>query len=119
MKALLAIMAGDMTNSNDLGKILKQRRVTIPLTLWELARASGVSASHLSRIERGKRFPSARILQKFAKPLGFREEELFSFAALRGWVFLSDFGSGEIYGKGDRRVLVDKNTKRLVVKYGV
>ncbi len=65
---------------NDLGKILKQRRVMVPLTLQELARASGVSAPHLGRIERGDRFPSAHILRKIAKPLGFEEAELFSRA---------------------------------------
>ncbi len=62
---------------NDLLKVLKQRRVMIPLTLLELARASGVSASHLGRIERGERFPSARVLRRFAKPLGLEESELF------------------------------------------
>jgi len=67
-------------NRNDLGKILKQRRVVIPLTLQELARAAGVSPSHLGRIERGNRFPSARILRKIAKPLGFDENELFGLA---------------------------------------
>ena len=55
-------------NSNDLGKLLKQRRVMIPLALQELAAASGVSSSHLGRIERGERFPSAHILHKIAKP---------------------------------------------------
>ena len=39
--------------SNDLGKILKQRRVVVPLTLQELAHASGISPSYLGRIERG------------------------------------------------------------------
>jgi transcriptional regulator with XRE-family HTH domain len=67
------------TNSN-LGKILKQQRVTIPLTLQELAAESGVSSSHLGRIERSERFPSARILRKIAKPLGFDEDELFTLA---------------------------------------
>ncbi len=52
----------------------------VPLTLQELADASGVSASHLARIEKGARFPSARILRKLAKPLGFEEAELFSRA---------------------------------------
>ncbi len=66
--------------SNDLGKILKQRRVMVPLTLGELAAASGVSASHLGRIERGERFPSARILRKIAKPLGASESELLTLA---------------------------------------
>jgi transcriptional regulator with XRE-family HTH domain len=69
-----------MTYNNDLGRILKQQRVTVPLTLQELAKASGVSSSHLGRIERGERFPSARILRKIAKPLGFNEDELFTLA---------------------------------------
>jgi transcriptional regulator with XRE-family HTH domain len=67
-------------SSNDLGKILKQQRVTVPLTLQELAAESGVSSSHLGRIERGERFPSARILRKIARPLGFNEDELFTLA---------------------------------------
>ncbi len=41
---------------------------------------SGVSPSHLGRIERGERFPSARILRRVAKPLGFDEGELFTLA---------------------------------------
>ncbi len=65
---------------NDLGKILKQQRMTVLLTLQELASVSGVSSSHLGRIERGERFPSARILRKIAKPLGFDEDELFTLA---------------------------------------
>jgi len=70
-----------MTNgNNDLGKILKQRRVMMPLTLHKLAAVSGISTSHLGRIERGERFPSASVLQKIAKPLGFEESELFSLA---------------------------------------
>ena len=71
----------DMNYSNsDLGKILKQQRITVPLTLQELAAASGVSSSHLGRIERNERFPSARILRRIAKPLGFDEDELFTLA---------------------------------------
>ena len=41
---------------------------------------SGVSPSHLGRIERGERFPSAGILKKISKPLGFEEDELFTLA---------------------------------------
>lgn len=64
-------------NRNDLGRILKQQRLMIPLTLSELAAAAGVSASHISRIERRGRFPSARILRRLSEPLGFGENELF------------------------------------------
>ncbi len=65
---------------NNLGRILKQQRITIPLTLQELAATSRVSSSHLGRIERGERFPSAHILRRIAKPLGFDEDELFTLA---------------------------------------
>jgi transcriptional regulator with XRE-family HTH domain len=64
----------------NLGKILKQQRHAVNLTLHELSAASGVSPSHLGRIEKGERFPSADILQRIAKPLGFSEEEVFTLA---------------------------------------
>ena len=64
----------------NLGRIIKQQRLMVPLTLQELATMSGVSPSHLGRIERGERFPSAQILRKIAKPLGFDEDELFTLA---------------------------------------
>ncbi len=67
-------------DENGLGKIIKQQRITIPLTLQELAAKSGVSSSHLGRIERGERFPSAHILRKIATPLDFEEDELFTLA---------------------------------------
>ncbi|MFC1948632.1 helix-turn-helix domain-containing protein [Chloroflexota bacterium] len=67
-------------DSNHLGAIIKQQRISLSLTLQELAAGSGVSASHLGRIERGERFPSAHILQKIAKPLNFEEDELFTLA---------------------------------------
>ena len=63
-----------------LGEVIRQQRVTMPLTLQELADQAHVSPSHLGRIERGERFPSARILRKIAKPLGFEEDELFTLA---------------------------------------
>ena len=72
-----------MANNNDinnLGKILKQRRLMISLTLREISTISGISSSHLGRIERGERFPSASVLRKIAKPLDFEESELFALA---------------------------------------
>ena len=64
----------------NLGIMLKQQRLRTPLTLRELTELSGVSSSHLGRIERGERFPSASILRRIAKPLGFGEDELFTLA---------------------------------------
>ncbi len=68
------------SSRNNLGVILKQQRLRMTLTLRELTELSGVSASHLGRIERGERFPSASILRRIAKPLGFDEDELFTLA---------------------------------------
>ena len=69
-----------MDSRNNLGEIIRQHRVMMSLTLGELTVRSGVSSSHLGRVERGERFPSARILRKIAKPLGFEENELFALA---------------------------------------
>ena len=66
--------------NSELGRIIKQQRITIPLTLQELTAKSGVSSSHLGRIERGERFPSAHVLRKIARPLGFEEDELLTLA---------------------------------------
>ncbi|MFC1902461.1 helix-turn-helix domain-containing protein [Chloroflexota bacterium] len=68
------------SNVSNFSEIIRQRRVMIPLTLQELGSMAGVSPSHLGRIEKGGRFPSARILRKIAKPLGFDEDELFALA---------------------------------------
>ena len=65
-------------NRNELARILRQQRVMRELTLEALSEMSGVSASHLGRIERGERFPSAHILRKIAKPLGIAEAELLT-----------------------------------------
>ena len=67
-------------SSNNLGEIIRQGRITQRLTLSQLSAMSGVSSSHLGRIERGERFPSGSILRKIAEPLGFEENELFTLA---------------------------------------
>lgn len=61
---------------SNIGMVIKQQRVVSGLTLRQLSDKSAVSSSHLGRIERGERFPSARILRKIAQPLGFQEESL-------------------------------------------
>ena len=70
----------DRSTEANLGEIIKQQRITMSLTLQELAGRAGVSSSHLGRIERGERFPSAHVLRKIANPLGFGENELFALA---------------------------------------
>jgi transcriptional regulator with XRE-family HTH domain len=80
-------------NSKNLGRIIKQQRIVAGLTLRELSARSGVSSSHLGRVERGERFPSAHILQRIARPLGFAENELF---ALAGYLSPSPFTEADM-----------------------
>ena len=73
-------MTKSKSKEGTLGELIRRQRLMMSLTLGELTERSGVSSSHLGRIERGERFPSARVLRKIARPLGFREDELFSLA---------------------------------------
>ena len=70
----------DKMRSTELGKMIKQQRVAADMTLWELADKTGVSASHLGRIERGERFPSGTVVRLVAEPFGENDAKgLFSF----------------------------------------
>lgn len=87
-----------MTDNNEnLGKVLKRQRNAMELTLRELSIRSGVSASYLDRIERGERYPSARILRKLSKPFGFEENELFTLAGYLSHESPSEADSHERY----------------------
>lgn len=85
---------------SDIGRLIKQHRVMSELTLRQLSDKSGVSPSHLGRIERGERFPSAHILRKIAQPLGFEEDQLFTVAG-----YLSPQSQTTPEGKTDIRKL--------------
>ena len=64
----------------NISQIIKGQRKSIALSLKQLSKLSGVSVSHLGRIEQGLRQPSIRTLQKIAKPLGFDLYELLVIA---------------------------------------
>jgi len=69
-----------MNCDQNIGEIIRKHRNSIPLTVRELSRMSGVSESHLGRIEIGQRVPSARVLQSVAEHLGLRPNELLILA---------------------------------------
>ncbi len=90
-KETVAAEVGMVTNaSNNVGRILKHRRLIAELTMSKLSAMSGVSESHLCRIERGKRFPAPHTLIRLAKSLGFEEYELFTLIGF----WLADHPSG-------------------------
>ena len=65
-----------MSTKLDIAKLIKEQRKKTSLSLNQLSKISGVSLSHLGRIEQGYRRPSTHTLQKIAKPLGFDLYEL-------------------------------------------
>ena len=69
-----------MSAKPSIAKIIKEQRKSIPLSLNQLSRLSGVSLAHLGRIEQGHRRPSTRTLQKIAKHLNFDLYELLIMA---------------------------------------
>ena len=53
-------------HSNNLGTVIMIERVRHGMTLGELSDLSGVSKSHLSRVENGKRRPSSKVFKKIS-----------------------------------------------------
>jgi transcriptional regulator with XRE-family HTH domain len=75
-----AKVTGKMNEPQNLGIIVRRQRNRLGLSLADLAAKSGVSVSHLGRIENAQRYPSTKVLRKIAKPLGLDENELFNLA---------------------------------------
>lgn len=63
--------------SNAIGKYINSLRGKKKMTLEALAKLSGVSPCHISRIEQGLRNPTALTLRPLAKPLGVSVEDLY------------------------------------------
>ena len=69
-----------MNETQNLGSIVRRQRNRLGITLLDLSKESGVSVSHLGRIENAQRYPSTTVLRKIAKPLNIDENELFNLA---------------------------------------
>ena len=69
-----------MNTPQNLGSIVRAHRKRVGLSLAGLSAKSGVSLSHLGRIENAQRYPSTKVLRKIAKPLNLDEKELFNLA---------------------------------------
>jgi len=75
-----AKVTGKMNETQNLGDIVRRQRNRLSISLADLAAKSGVSISHLGRIENAQRYPSPDVLRKIAKPLKLEENELFNLA---------------------------------------
>lgn len=61
---------------NSMGPRIRELRIERGMTLDELARAAGISASHLSRLERGQTAPSFKVAADIAREIGVKPSEL-------------------------------------------
>jgi transcriptional regulator with XRE-family HTH domain len=97
----------------ELGAVLRRRRLEIPLTLQELADRSGISVSHIGRIERGERFPSAKVLLRLACHLQYEENELF---ALAGYLTPPESPGSIDASPADRTPRLDPQVARILAR---
>jgi transcriptional regulator with XRE-family HTH domain len=67
-------------NKTELSRWLRSRRRSLGLSIAQIATQTGISSSHLTRIETGARFPSARTLAKLSGPLGIETVDLMVLA---------------------------------------
>ncbi|MBX6342881.1 MAG: helix-turn-helix transcriptional regulator, partial [Thermomicrobiaceae bacterium] len=63
------------TQRQRIGPAIRRLRKQRGLTLDELAREAGISASHLSRLERSQTVPSFTVLAQIAHVLGVQVDE--------------------------------------------
>jgi transcriptional regulator with XRE-family HTH domain len=69
-----------------LGKVVRQERQARHLTIKELGDKAGLSEIYVGEIERGQKYPSAKVLESLAKALEIEIAEFFELMAeeLRG-----------------------------------
>jgi transcriptional regulator with XRE-family HTH domain len=69
-------LAKEVTAADQIGRRLREVRLASGISLRELARRTGVSASFVSQVERGKSNPSVGTLYAFVNELGTSLDEL-------------------------------------------
>src|SRR6202453_2831996 len=71
-----------MPSVNSIGDYIREQREQARISLRQLSRSAGVSNPYLSQSERGRRKPSADILQQIAKGLRISAEALYVQAGI-------------------------------------
>jgi len=67
-------------NENRLGRYLKTLRQDMGISQYRLAALTGLSVSHICRLEKGNRLPSGKMIVALAGTLGVAEKELLAMA---------------------------------------
>ncbi|GCE49495.1 helix-turn-helix protein [Thermosporothrix hazakensis] len=64
-----------------LGRVIRQERQNRHLTIKELGDKAGLSEIYVGEIERGQKYPSARVLESLAKALDLDLADLLEYMA--------------------------------------
>lgn len=64
-----------------LGHVIRQERRARQMTLRDLAERAAVSVVYLGEVERGQKYPSARVLEQFAAALDLAVPDLLQLVA--------------------------------------
>ncbi len=64
-----------------IGKVIRQERQARDLTIKELGEKAGLSEIYVGEIERGQKYPSAKVLESLADALGLGLAELLELMA--------------------------------------
>jgi transcriptional regulator with XRE-family HTH domain len=71
-------------SENKVGEYLKSLRQGMGISQNKLADISGITVSHICRMEKGNRIPSGAMVVKLASALGIAEKELLVMAGHTG-----------------------------------
>ena len=63
-----------------LGAEIRSRRLSLKLSIRQVAAKAGISNGYLSKLERGQVHPSARVLLRIAEILGKTDKEVLTLA---------------------------------------
>lgn len=64
-----------------MGQVIRRERQDLHLTIKELGEKAGLSEIYVSEIERGKKYPSARVLESLAEALKMSVADLLILVA--------------------------------------
>ncbi|OGK10744.1 MAG: hypothetical protein A2Y63_05025 [Candidatus Riflebacteria bacterium RBG_13_59_9] len=95
--------AAESKPHTEIGRLVRDLRISAGMTQFDLAEAIGVNNSYLSRIENGERRPSTKIMRKMAEALNCSYDELVVASGLLS----PEFREKRVLGSGDASVLQD------------